>query len=139
MKKDKFEFKTEWDFSDIYKSDTDPKIEKDIDYIEEVHKAFAKKYSNKKYLESKASILKALKDWEKLQEEAGFAASVWYLERMNDIDSTNQKRKAKTDLLMARIRKVGNEVMFFTLSLSKIPAKMQKEILSDKSFAPYNL
>ena len=128
--------KTEWDFSKLYKSDTDPKIEQEVTTIENNLKAFAKKYSDKKFLNSQEGILKALKDWEKLQ-ETSFAKSVWYLERLNDIDSANLKRKAKADLLMGKIRKAGNEVIFFNLALSKLDIKKQKEILSDKKFAPY--
>ena len=135
--KHKFPFKTEWDFSKLYKSDTDPKIEKDVEAIEEKYKAFAKKYSNKKFLTGPKTILSALKDWEKLQEEAGFAKPVWYLEKMNDTDSGNLKRKAKADLLMARVRKAGNDILFFGLSLSKLDSKLQKQILADKTFIPY--
>ncbi len=130
-------FRTGWDFSGLYKSDTDPKIEKDVSMIEEKFKAFAKKYSNKKYLNSTKTILSALKDWEKLQEEAGLAKPVWYLGRLNDLDSSNQQRKAKTNLLSAKITKAGNEIIFFTLSLSKLDVKLQKQILADKNFAPY--
>lgn len=135
-KKTQFAFKTEWDFSKIYKSDKDPRIEKDIEKIEETFKSFAKKYGGKKYLNSTKTILSALKDWEKL-EEVSFAKSVWYLERLNDTDSENLKRKAKSDLLMARVRKAGNDIIFFTLSLSKLDVKLQKQILADKNFAPY--
>lgn len=134
---EKIEFKTEWDFSKLYKSDTDPEIERDVEKIEYKLKAFAKKHSDKKFLNSIKTILCALKDWERLQNESGFATSVWYLGRLNDIDSENLKRKAKADLLSARIRKAGNEVLFFTLSLSKLEIKLQKQILSDKNFAPY--
>lgn len=129
-------FKTEWDFSKLYKSDTDPRIEADVTAIEAEFKSFAKKYSNKKYLSSPSAILKVLKDWERLQEVA-FAKPVWFLDRSNDIDSLNLKRKAKADLLTGRIRKAGNDVIFFTLSLSKLDVKLQKQILADKNFAPY--
>ena len=130
-------FKTEWDFSKLYKSDTDPKLEKDIVLIEEKFNSFAKKYSNKKFLNSPKTILGALKDWEKLEIEAGFATPVWYLGKLNDTDSENLKRKAKSDLLMARVRKAGNNIIFFTLSLSKVDLKLQRQILADKNFAPY--
>lgn len=95
-----------------------------------------KKYSNKKFLSSPSLILKALKDWEKLEEKS-FAKPIWFLEKLNDTDSSNTKRKAKADLLMSKIRKAYNEVMFFSISLSKMDIKMQKQILNDKSFAPY--
>ncbi|MEI6042322.1 MAG: M3 family metallopeptidase [bacterium] len=130
-------FKMNWDFSALYKSDTDPKLEVDISLMENKFNVFSKKYSNKKFLNSTKSILASLKDWEKLQNEAGFAKPVWYLERLNDTDSENVKRKARSDLFMARVRKAGNEVIFYTLSLSKIDAKTQKLILADKAFAPY--
>jgi oligoendopeptidase F len=131
-----FPFKTEWDFSKLYKSDKDPKIEKDVALIEEKFKAFAKKYSNKKFLSSTKTILSALKDWERLQFDA-FAKPVWYLNRLNDIDSSNQQRKAKANLLTSRITKASNEIIFFELSLSKLDLKLQKQILADKNFAPY--
>ncbi len=133
----KFSFKTEWDFSALYKSDTDPKIEKDVELIEEKIKVFAKKYSNKKFLSSTKTILSALKDWEKLQEHIGTPKPLWYLDRLNDIDSLDQKRKAKADLLTARVIKASNEIIFFMLSLSKLDIKLQKQILADKNFAPF--
>ena len=128
--------KTEWDFSKLYKSDIDPKIEEDIVLIESAFSNFTKKYSNKKYLTSPVLLLKALKDWANLQEVA-FAKPVWYLGRLNDVDSLNQKRKARADLLSARLRKSANEVIFFSLSVSKLDIKMQKQILADVNFTPF--
>ena len=136
-KPNKFAFKTEWDFSALYSGDKDPKIEAEIKVMEDRRNAFAKKYSNKKFLSSTKTILSAMKDWEKLQDEAGFAKCIWYLSKLNDADSSNQERKSKTNLLTQRITKAENEIIFFELSLSKLDSKLQKEILNDKSFAPY--
>ncbi|MEI6553007.1 MAG: hypothetical protein WCO09_00390, partial [bacterium] len=56
----KFPFKTQWDFSKIYKSEKDPQIEKDVELIEQKFQAFSKKYSNKKFLNSPKTIFTAL-------------------------------------------------------------------------------
>jgi len=133
----KFAFKKEWDFSTLYSGDKDPKIEAEIKAMEEARLAFDKKYSNKKFLSSTKTILSALKDWEKMQTESGFAKPIWYLSKLNDLDSSNQERKSRTNLLTQRITKAENEIIFFELSLSKLDSKLQKEILNDKSFAPY--
>jgi oligoendopeptidase F len=136
-KTNKLAFKTEWDFSSMYNGDKDPRIESEIKEMEEARLAFAKKYSNKKFLASTKTILSALKDWEKMLTESGFAKPIWYLSKLNDIDSSNQERKSRTNLLTQRVTKAENEIIFFELSLSKLDPKMQKEILNDKSFAPY--
>lgn len=135
----KLNFKTEWDFRDLYKSITDSKLERDIEVAEKAYASFAKKYTEKsEYMEDATALKSALKDWEALSKITATSKPLWYLSLMSDIDSMNTKLRNKINLLEARITKAANSILFFPIKLGKITKDKQTEFLKDPSLKEYN-
>jgi oligoendopeptidase F len=130
--------KHEWDLRNhYYKSESDPRIEKDLKITEAAYKAFAKKYRGKNFIASSGALKKALTDYEAL---AGMAEAsrpsryFWFREALNASDSVAQKH---SNLIASRLAKVGNEVIFFELEIGKIPLALQKKYLKDPKLAHF--
>lgn len=140
-----------WDFSDLYYGPEDKKLEQDVQKIERLCKAFAQKYAkenigknantnttaNADYLKNNTTLLLALKDWEKLNDELGSARPLWYLYNMQSIESQNKTIEAKIGLYEPRVTKALNSILFFTLNLGKIAPEKQQKILTDSNFAEF--
>ncbi len=129
--------KTEWDLSLLYKSINDPQIEKDIVLAERIYSNFEKKYKKTTdYTKSTPALLGALEDYEKL---AGFPSwkAYSYLHKMQDLDASNQEVRAKISTLLQRLSKLGNKIIFFDVTISKIPQISQKKFLTDKKLVKY--
>ncbi|MES2985605.1 MAG: M3 family metallopeptidase [Patescibacteria group bacterium] len=127
--------KTEWDHSDLYKGITDPKLDKDIKAIEKLYADFAKKYSDRKFVQNAKSLKKALDDWNVLTEK-GSAVPIWYLGLQKTVMSSPELEAASrrfTDRIVLAYKKA----IFFTLTLAKIPEAKQKAYLKDKSLCQY--
>ena len=124
--------KTEWNLSQLYKSPSDPQIEKDLIYAEKIYANFAKKYKKEVlYLKDETSLLKALTDYEKLA-DTPVSKTVFYLHLYGDKDSNNKIVRAKMNLISQRLQKLGNVVVFFEINLSKILPEYQKKFLASK-------
>lgn len=130
--------KETWDLAGLfYKNDSDPRIEADIVQIEKALTAFAKKYRSGKWMNSTDSILKAVKDYLALEELPGSRPLYYYSYRqqLNAADTTAERALNK---LSDRLTQAGNQVLFFSLALAKLPKSIQKEILQSPKFANYN-
>ena len=131
-----------WDLSDMYSSIEDPKIEADVKAIENLCKAFSKKYKatdlyTKDTPEGDTALLEAIKDWESLSESIGTAKPLFYLMNLQNTQSNNEAIEAKLGLFDPRITNATNEVIFFTLNLGKTSPERQTRLLNDSRFAPY--
>lgn len=130
---------TEWNLNLLYKSDNDPKIEKDRSNAKRAIEKFVKSWKNtKKYLTDPATLLKALKDYEELNEgKNSLIREAAYLSLRLSIDSANDKLKAKYNQFNEFAVKLSNEIEFFGINISKIPTKEQKKFLNYKPLHPY--
>ncbi|MCX6701957.1 MAG: M3 family oligoendopeptidase [Candidatus Zambryskibacteria bacterium] len=127
----------EWNLSQLYKSPDDPQIEKDLIFIEKAYKIFANKYKKSNtYLKNEDALLRALLEYEKLADMPS-SKSVFYLHLAQDINSKDQKIRAKMNLTSQRLQKIGNVVLFFDVTLSKIHLSLQKKFLLSKKLFPY--
>ncbi len=127
--------KTEWNLGLMYSSPKDPKIEKDVVAIEKAIAAFAKKYAkNDKYLSDANSLLKALADYEALDE---FQSPMFYLYLFLDINSGNKDAEAAKNRISQRLTAAGNQIVFFRIALGKITKEKQKAFLTDSRLAKY--
>lgn len=130
--------KTSWDFSNIYKGITDPKLEIDVKTIENAYSTFAKKYaSNENFIKNSKDLKVALDDWLALIEKTGVFKPIWYLHLVRDIDTTNNKALAIYNSFEERLIKASNQVIFFNLRLAKIDKDLQKKYLEDATLAFY--
>lgn len=137
MKTTKNTLKTEWDLTTLYKNVNSPEIDKDLDDIERAYTAFEKKYKTKtSYMTSEHALYTALSEYEKISDlpaHKGYR----YLRLSQDLDSKNQKVRARLTQLTQRMQKMSNIVLFFELNLSKISPVDQKKFLKSKKLSPY--
>lgn len=134
IKKKTTKIKTNWDLKLLYKSLEDPKIEEDVKILEKEYEKFAKKYSDKKYLTNKDILLSALSDYENLGK---LKSPMYFFYFIQDLDSKNKKAESLKNKYYQRLTNVYNKALFFTLSLSELDEKKEKEILSDESLKKY--
>jgi oligoendopeptidase F len=132
----KIEYKTEWDFSDIYSSPKDSKLEKDILDIENAHASFSKKFSkNDSYLVDEKKLVLAIENYTELISISD--KPLWYLYKLLAVDSQNKLVSEKIGQTLSRITKAWNHSLFFTLKLGKIPKSTQKQFLTSEALKKY--
>lgn len=128
---------TEWNLSQLYKSPDDPQIERDINRAEEVYASFTNKYKKTDdYLKDETALRNALFDYEKLM-DLPVSKTLFYLHLSSDRDSRNKIVRAKKNLVLQRLQKLGNLVMFFEVNLSKIKPSFHTRFLKGKKLVRY--
>jgi oligoendopeptidase F len=81
----------------------------------------------------------ALDDYEKLYSETGVILKPYYYTHLSkELDLNNKELKALLNKLSHKATKLGNELQFFEISLSKIPKSKQKEFVNSKVLRDYN-
>ena len=133
----KTKYKTQWDLSVFYKNEKDPQIEKDVKATEKLCADFEKKYKNKDFISTPEKLLKALKDNEKLSHESRGTKLLRYFFFRKDLSAEDTVAQAMSTQIENRLTVAGNKLVFFGLSIAKIPANKQKTFLKDKHLAPY--
>lgn len=130
--------KTAWDLKQLYSSEKDPNIEKDIQAIEFACMSFAKKHRDDlSFLEKNESLLVSLVAYEKLIDTIGGEKPLVYFWYRQELNSADKVAAAQISLLSNRLTKARNAVLFFELALGQFEKKRQDELLKDKAFEPY--
>jgi oligoendopeptidase F len=130
--------KDKWDLSVLYKSVDDKKIEADLLSAENKYSIFVKKYkNNKSYLTNENDLFVALSDYEELL-KIPVSRTYFFLHLSLDNDTNNKKVRAKSNLVLQRLSKLSNQVLFFEIELSKISAEFQKRFLESKKLSHFN-
>lgn len=137
MKEKKILVKEKWDFSNLYSSITDPKIETDLKKIEQTYASFAKKYSATPFTKNSKTLKTALDDWSKLLTITATAKPVWYLHLLAEVDGENEKIGPLFTTANQRVINASNKILFFNLELGKIAPTQQKKYLAEKVLLPY--
>lgn len=125
----------EWDLSDFYLSPQAPTVSKDFKQAEKLCATFKKNYSGKVIKLSGASLTKAIKDYEAIQEllgKLGSYASLLFAKNM--LAPENSQFYQNTS---EKITTLSSQILFFTLDINKIPEKEMKAKLKDKALAKY--
>lgn len=130
--------KTEWELDTLfYKGLKDPHIERDQKEADKRVAAFAAKYrKNKKHLKDPKALAKALAEYESMIGMPAGKASYYsaYRKELNVEDKEAEAMLAKLD---DRGTKRGNQMLFFTLEIGKLPEVTQKRFLKASALAPY--
>lgn len=128
-----------WNLKLLYKNLDDPKIEKDIKASENALKAFIEKWKkNDRYLKDPKVLKEALDEYEDLHSNHGILTKPFYYTLLNkEIDLNNTELKAKLNKLSHKATELGNEIQFFTINLSKVSKKKQKEFVNAPELKNY--
>ncbi len=131
--------KTEWDLASLYYGkDARKKIETDLIATEVAFKGFAKKWRKKPFTSDMELLKQALTEYEALSANPTFTRPsryYWLRTCLNVNDATAEQQRS---LITRRLRKAGDEILFFSLQLGDIPLKQQKQILKEKTLAHYH-
>jgi len=128
---------TEWNLGLLYKSEKDPKIERDLKSLEKGYANFEKKYKGKDFTSTPEKLAKALKDHEALLDSTSYSEPWWYFALRQDMNSLDEIAKANATKNDQRLVKSHNKIEFFKLEIGKIQKKDQKKYLESKVLAPY--
>jgi oligoendopeptidase F len=107
-----------WNLSDLYASPADPAIERDLQALAALSGEFKRQYEGKLSALGGADLLKALLDFEKMQDLAGRVGSyaqLAYAGNMTDPELSRFQQNTSE-----RLNNISVETLFFTLELNKI-------------------
>jgi oligoendopeptidase F len=128
---------TEWNLKQLYKSDKDPQIEIDINASKKKIQDFVKKWKDTdEYLKDPKVLKDAFLEYEKVEEDINKA--VLYVFLRQEQDQTNPEIKQLYNQISDTVTKLGNELVFFELNISKIPEETQKIFLESPELKDYH-
>ncbi len=122
--------KTSWNLKLLYKSDTDPQIEKDLKTIEQACAGFEREYRNISFTDSPENLAVALGSYEEVENKLNGSKPWWYFALKSSLDKSDTKVGAKATKNEQRITEAVNRIKFFPLAIAKIPEKEQKRFLN---------
>src|SRR3989344_7814570 len=128
---------TSWNLKLLYQSGKDPRIEKDIKFIEQTCLSFERKYKNKFFTKTPRALLKVLNDSEKLSACMDSRRPSWYFHLKTDLNSSDTKSFALETKYSQRLTEAINRTKFFPLAIAKIPVDKQKSFLNHPDLKPY--
>jgi len=124
------EIKIEWDLATLYyKNDRDKRIELDLRATEEAFLAFAKKWKRKPFATDDKLLQKALTEYEALSANPTFSRPARYFWLRSCLDVNDSLAEQKRALIVRRLRKASDEILFFSLTLGQIPDQEQLKLL----------
>ncbi|KUK77174.1 MAG: Oligoendopeptidase F [candidate division WS6 bacterium 34_10] len=128
-----------WNLKLLYKDIDDPQIKKDIQASEEAINKFVHRWKkNEKYLVDSKVLREALDEYEYLNSEHGILTKPYYFTLLSkELDLNNKELKARLNKLSNKATKLGNELQFFGIKLSKISKKKQDEFVNSKELKEY--
>ncbi len=130
--------KTEWDLKALYyKSESDPRIEEDLKAAEKAYAAFAKKWRDTQFAEDAKLLKQALTDYERLSGMPEISRPGRYFSFRSSLDAKDKVADKRLTLIGNRLRKAGDQIVFFVLALGKISTKRQSELLADPALSHF--
>ena len=128
---------TAWNLKLLYKSDSDPKIEKDLKKIEQLCDSFEKKYRGKPFTKTPQALLKVLNESEKIDNFTDSCSPSRYFYFKTDLNAADNKSQAISTKFGQRLTEAGNKIKFLGLEIAKIPVNKQKVFLNYAPLKPY--
>jgi oligoendopeptidase F len=107
-----------WNLTDLYAAPSDPAIERDLQSLAALSGEFKRQFEGKLPGLSGADLLKALLDFEKMQDLAGRIGSYAQLAYAGNMTDPELARFQQN--ISERLNNISVETLFFTLELNKI-------------------
>ena len=139
-----------WDLKDLYPSQNDKSLNRDLNNIRYETLKFEKKYLNKVKTLSADNLYKAINQLEQIDVLMDKVLS--YAHLLVAEDGNNEKNKIFYQQMQEKITKYASSIIFFTLELNQIPEKQISKlvknqklqiyknwIINKRSFKPYQL
>lgn len=124
-------YKTEWDLKGLYyKNGKDPRIEQDLKAAESAYASFAKKWQETDFSDP-AALSKALAEYEKLAGMPETTRPGRYFSFRKCLNVNDAEADRALALMSKRLREAGDKILFFTLTLGKLPPGVQSEHLKN--------
>src|SRR5687768_6508098 len=122
--------KNRWDLSPLFKSDSDPEIDKSLKKEERLVRAFAKKWSDRiDYLQNETALKESLDEFEKLLRNRDVGRATFYFSLRTAQDQIDQKLKVRATQIDDFSTKLQNILQFYWLKLGTIDEKRQHQFL----------
>ena len=130
---------TTWNLKPLFAGDDDPRIEIQKKQIEERSYAFIHKWKGRRdFLRDPAVLASALDEYERWMRDCGTDGNPgYYFWLRSQVDRNNTELKAKYNKIEEFSKKIGNDIQFFHLRISKIPRSLQKKFLGYKGLQKY--
>jgi len=129
--------KTVWNLKLLYKSDSDPQIEKDMKAFEDACARFEKKYKKSNYALSAQSLFTALKNYYETVRTFQGSKPWWYFALRTCLNSNDAKSEAQATIYRQRITEANNKIQFFMLNIAAVSKGQQEVFLTDPILAEY--
>jgi oligoendopeptidase F len=131
--------KTEWDFTHLLPDETDVSIEKDLKQAEDETHSFVNKWKSRDDYLTDPTVLKiALDEFEALNSAGGVSGNAgYYIALKSSVFQDDPVVKARESKIDERTLKLGSELDFFVLRISKISPDEQPKFLSAPDLAEY--
>ena len=124
-----------WDLSDLYGSDTDPRIEADLTQALARAQGFESAHQGKVAALSGAALAAAVAEYEAIEEVLGQVMS--YAQLRFSADSTDPAAGKFYQTMSERVTAIGTHLLFFTLEINRIAEAALDEKLQDPALARY--
>ncbi|MDJ1178893.1 M3 family metallopeptidase [Roseofilum sp. BLCC_M91] len=125
----------EWDLSDLYQGLDDPKIQHDLDHLQQQATTFRQTYRGQISQLSPEQILNGLQQLETLFQSCGY---LWaYPSLVFAADTRNSAAKQLLDRVMEAVTTLENEVLFFDLELKNLSESQLEHLQNDPLLASY--
>ncbi len=126
-----------WDLNDLYKGTKDLSIERDLEKIRKSAEQFEKRYRNeiRSARLNPGTLLKAVRELEKISEAAGKLLSYAHLLFASDTNSS--EHGAFLQSMQEKITDIRKKLIFFELEWIRLPERTAGKILKDGRLSDY--
>lgn len=131
--------KTEWDLSPVLNDTSNESIDRLLVSAGEKVAEFVNKWKNDgSYLSQPVELKKALDEFEQFEALGGVGGDLsYYFGLASELNLEDPEIKAKTSIITEELNKLGTQLDFFTLSISKIPEAAQALFLDSPELKDY--
>ena len=125
----------EWDLSDLYSSLDDPRLQQDLQALQQQATAFRQQYRGRVAELTPAAVRTAIQTLEYLWERVGYCYA--YPSLIFAADTRNTAARQRLDQVMQAATEIENQVLFFSLELQQLPAERLTALQQEPDLAAY--
>ena len=125
----------EWNLSDLYHGLDDPKLERDLQDLQQEAARFRERYRGRVAQLSAAAVLSCLRELESMAERSGYLYAFPSL--MFAANTQDTLAKQHVDKVMEATTAIHNQLLFFDLELQDLPAEQLTQLQAAVELQPY--